>query len=72
VPFTLVSHAYASLDTTIAYYEDTQDWARWYYLQRLAATANGRYSFRQPNLNDAVDVRPIRFQDWLQQVWGPA
>ena len=55
-----------------------EDWNRWWYFQRLGAVANGRYHFRQANLNDAVaqsnavDVRPMRFRDWLQQVWGPA
>ncbi len=70
--FTLVSQPYANLGTNLTYYAQAEDWGRWYYFQRLVATANGRYHFRQANLNEAVNLRPVRFREWLAQVWGPA
>ena len=61
------------------YCQENADWARWHYYQRLIATADGRYHFRQANLNGVVDgvnggveVRPLAFRRWLEQVWGPA
>ncbi len=72
VPFGLVNHPYASLEANLTYHEEAQDWGRWYYFQRLEAAASGRYHFRQANLNEAVNVRPVGFRAWLEQVWGPA
>ena len=50
----------------------------WHYYQRLLQTANGRYHVRGTNLNDIMSqnettrFRPMRFREWLEQVWGPA
>jgi hypothetical protein len=54
-----------------------QDWAEWWYLQRLRATADGRYDFRVANLNDAVSrndlvaFTPTPFRAWLEMLWAP-
>jgi hypothetical protein len=79
VPFTLVTHSYQEALSQAEFSREMQDWGRWRYYQRLLETANGRYFFRHPNLNEAirqhdgVEVRPLRFRDWLQQqIWGTA
>ena len=78
VPFNFITHNYSDIQAHLDEYLQQEDWIRWWYFQRLGATANGRYHFRQPNLNeavnesDAVDLRPVRFRDWLERVWGPA
>ncbi|KAJ9156139.1 NAD(P)-binding protein [Pleurostoma richardsiae] len=78
VGFDLVVHQFRDLEAQLEYQQQMGDWNRWYYFQRLIATANGRYNFRQANLNEAVnnsehvDVRPLGFREWLEQAWGPA
>ncbi|PMD21636.1 NAD(P)-binding protein [Hyaloscypha hepaticicola] len=75
VPINPVVHQYKDLQAPIDYNLDQEGLDRWYYLQRLLTIANGRYSFRQANLNETVDrtenvgVTPERFRDWLQRVW---
>ena len=58
------------------YYRESGDMPQWQYYQRLIATANGRYHFRQANLNDAISnsdavevPQPMTFLAWLQQFW---
>lgn len=59
-------------------FQQNGDWAQWQYLQRLIATANGRYNFRQPNLNETLTQAglmtspPMNFTQWLEAFWGPA
>jgi hypothetical protein len=56
---------------------EDDDTVRWHYYMRLLQTANGRYYFRDANLNEAVrrsDLlevpAPLTFREWLQQNWG--
>jgi hypothetical protein len=78
VPFTLAVHTYQAAVAQAEYCQQNEEWARWYYFQRLIATANGRYNFRQANLNELVtqgnlmNPRPMRFGEWLETVWGSA
>lgn len=72
-----MSRTYHDAETQAEDARRNSDSALWHYYQRLLQTANGRYHFRQANLNEAVNqneatqVRPMRFQAWLEQVWGP-
>ena len=76
VPFDLVIHEYQNIPAHLEYCVNTGNLQRWYYFQRLLATANGRYTFGRANLNEViiasegVDVIPERFVDWLRRVWG--
>jgi hypothetical protein len=78
VPFAMTNLGWGDLEGLLDYFSQQMNWTRWYQIQRLAATASGRYHFRNANLNDAVrqsdvaDFRPVRFAAWLQEVWGPA
>ncbi|KAK1771236.1 NAD(P)-binding protein [Phialemonium atrogriseum] len=79
VPFNLSVHSYQAAEAEAEYCQQNAEWPRWHYFQRLLATANGRYHFTQANLNDTVntagsgvEVRPLNFRQWLEQVWGPA
>lgn len=77
VPFRLVSRTFEDAEALAEDARRASDVGLWYYYQRLLQTANGRYHFRQANLNEAVNqneatqVRPMRFRTWLEQVWGP-
>lgn len=76
VPFNLQTRRYAELPAHLDFYESTGDLSGWWYVQRLVATADGRYDFRAANLNEAiansehVNVRPTSFREWLQGEWG--
>ncbi|KAL1875936.1 hypothetical protein VTK73DRAFT_9720 [Phialemonium thermophilum] len=79
VPFNLNVYRYQDALAQIEYCQANGEWARWHYLQRLLATADGRYHVRQTNMSEALaaaavqlEVRPIRFRQWLERVWGPA
>ena len=79
VPFQLNVIPYRDLRGELSRAEQSRRRERVAYVQRLIATANGRYHFGRANLNDLVgqnrehvDVRPIGFREWLRQVWGPA
>lgn len=78
VPFGLTVHTYQEALAQAEYCQQNEEWARWHYFQRLLATANGRYNFRQANLNEMVaqanlmDPGPMRFREWVETVWGSA
>lgn len=78
VPFNLAVHTYQDAVVQAEYCQQNEEWARWHYFQRLLATANGRYNFRQANLNELLnqanlmDPRPMRFREWVEGVWGSA
>ncbi|ROV92739.1 hypothetical protein VMCG_09035 [Cytospora schulzeri] len=75
-PFDVTIHEYQNILAHLEYFVNTGNWQRWYYFQRLLATADGRYTFGRANLNevidasDGVDIIPERFADWLRRVWG--
>ncbi|KAI2638966.1 NAD(P)-binding protein [Hypomontagnella submonticulosa] len=72
VQFELITRPYDEIEQWLRYYEQNGDQARWYYMQHLLQTANGRYTFGETNLNDAVEVQPTTFRQWLYDTWGPA
>lgn len=67
---------YDQIQSYITYYTQLGDFDKVAYYQRLLATANGRYDFSKPNLNDIVSksskvhVRPVKFAAWLASVLG--
>lgn len=75
VPFNLVNHEYVNIQAHLDYALDMGDINRWWYFQRLRATADGRYAFARANLNElleqtgGVTIVPSRFVDWLRQVY---
>ncbi|KAF3761078.1 NAD(P)-binding protein [Cryphonectria parasitica EP155] len=72
VPFNLVNHEYRNIQAHLDYWLE-HDFNRWFYFQRLRATADGRYTFGRSNINDliaqngGVEVRPVRFRDWARR-----
>lgn len=56
----------------LQYFQENNEQDKWYFMQHLLQTANGRYTFSTPNLNDMVDFRPVGFREWLREVWGQA
>ncbi|KUI58435.1 hypothetical protein VP1G_05698 [Cytospora mali] len=75
MPFDLTIYEHQDIQYHLNYLIPPDSWHRWYYFQRLLATANGRYTFGRANLNEVidesegVDVNPERFLDWLRRVW---
>ena len=78
VPFQLSIFSYQDAVAQAEFCQQNEEWARWHYFQRLIATANGRYNYRQANLNELLnqanlmDHWPMRFREWLISVWGSA
>ncbi|KAI1459262.1 NAD(P)-binding protein [Annulohypoxylon moriforme] len=72
VEFEVITRPYDQIEQWLRYYEQSRDEAKWYSMQHLLQTANGRYTFGDTNLNDAVDVQPTNFRQWLYNTWGPA
>ncbi|KAI8230481.1 Oxidoreductase swnR [Colletotrichum sp. SAR 10_77] len=70
VAFSLRTRRYSKLQSDLNSYEQRQNWDQWWNIQRLIATADGRYDFRQTNLNEAVDIEPVSFRVWLESQWG--
>ncbi|KAI8305110.1 hypothetical protein K4K61_005634 [Colletotrichum sp. SAR11_59] len=70
VAFSLRTRRYSKLQSDLSSYEQRQSWDQWWNIQRLIATADGRYDFRQTNLNEAVDMEPVSFRVWLESQWG--
>ncbi|KAK1966297.1 isoflavone reductase [Colletotrichum sublineola] len=69
VAFNLRTRKCSKLQSELTQYESRQNWVQWWNVQRLIATADGRYDFRQANLNEAVDFRPVGFRTWLETQW---
>jgi len=72
VAFNKYVRNYADLGTHLDVYSEQGDAAGYSNMQRLIATADGRYDFSTHNLNDRVgrEVEPIRFRRWLERVWS--
>lgn len=54
------------------------DVAKYFCFQQLRVSVEGRYDFPLANLNDiisqtiGVEVRPVRFRDWVWRACGEA
>ncbi|KAF9881992.1 isoflavone reductase family protein [Colletotrichum karsti] len=70
VAFSLRTRKCSKLSSDLAHYAQRQNWDQWWNIQRLIATAEGRYDFRQADLNEAVDFQPVSFRSWLEAQWG--
>lgn len=71
VEFTVITRPYAEIVAWADHYQQNQDEERWFAMQHLLQTANGRYTFSEANLNELVNIQPLSFRDWLQYHWGP-
>ncbi|KAI3326409.1 isoflavone reductase [Xylariaceae sp. AK1471] len=72
VEFDVITRPYTEVVQWLDYYHNNNDEEKWFTMQHLFQTANGRYSFGEANLNDLVDVEPMGFREWLYNNWGPA
>ncbi|KAI0101747.1 isoflavone reductase [Nemania sp. FL0031] len=70
--FQVVNRPYPEIVAWIDYYRENNEEERWFAMQHLIHTANGRYTFGDTNLNDLVDFEPKGFRQWLHETWGPA
>lgn len=72
----MTNHEYQNIQAHLDWSVEHGDVNRWYYFQRLKATAEGRYNFGRANLNelvdqtDGVEVRPLRFREWARRAWA--
>lgn len=75
--FSVTRRTYQEAEAWANEYQRAGDVATYLYYQRLLQTANGRYSIRSTNLNELVNqsertaFQPLRFREWLEQVWTP-
>lgn len=71
----MTKHEYRNIQDQLDWSVGMGDADRWYYFQRLKATAEGRYNFGRANLNelvnqtDGVEVRPMGFREWAWRTW---
>ena len=76
VQFTTTRPSYTEAEAWANECQRAGDVATYLYYQRLLQTANGRYTIRSTNLNEIVNqnertaFQPVRFREWLGQVWG--
>ncbi|KAJ2972413.1 hypothetical protein NUW58_g9191 [Xylaria curta] len=71
VEFDVIDRPYSDILAWLDYYQQRNDEERWFAMQQLLQTADGRYTFGEANLNDLVDVQPISFREWLYNTWAP-
>jgi hypothetical protein len=69
--FSIVSYTPPQLIQNLQDAQNYQNHARKVYLQALMATANRHYDYTNANLNDALNLQPISFWDWLRNHWSP-
>ncbi|KAI0206134.1 isoflavone reductase [Astrocystis sublimbata] len=72
IQFSVVSRPYSEIVAWLDHFYQNNENDKWYAMQQVLQTADGRYSFGDPNLNDLVNVEPTGFRQWLYSVWGPA
>ncbi|KAK8050630.1 isoflavone reductase family protein [Apiospora phragmitis] len=70
VTFHKVTRPYNELLSWLQYYEEHQDERQYNHMQQLVQTANGRFHFSDPNLNEMVPIQPVGLRPWLQEIWG--
>lgn len=77
VQFSVTRRTYQEAEAWASEYQRAGDVTTYLYYQRLLQTASGRYTIRSTNLNELVSqsertaFQPLRFREWLEQVWGP-
>lgn len=71
VPFSQHEYECAAIQAMIDFALQNGDVSKWSCFQQLRASVEGRYDFPRANLNEmvnhtaGVEVRPIRFRDWI-------
>jgi hypothetical protein len=68
--FERIEYTRGALQDHLSYARAVSDRTREGLIQHMIATADGRYDFRDPNLNSAVSITPQRFRDWLASAWS--
>ncbi|KAI0435862.1 isoflavone reductase [Xylaria telfairii] len=72
VEFDVINRPYGEIVAWLDYFQQNNEEDKWFSMQHLLQTADGRYTFGDANLNDLVNVEPMGFQQWLYNNWGPA
>ena len=72
VYFQVNSRPYHEIEGWLNYFEENPDAEKWWFMQHLLQTANGRYTFNAPNFDLVPGFQPMGFREWLREVWGPA
>ncbi|KAI2624121.1 isoflavone reductase [Xylaria nigripes] len=71
IEFNVINRPYAEVVAWLDYYYRINDEEKWLAMQHFIQTANGRYTMGEANLNELVNIEPVSFRKWLDEVWGP-
>ena len=63
---------YSEILDWLNYLEQSNNVERWWFMQHLLQTANGRYMFGNSNANFVPSFQFTGFREWLRGVWGTA
>ncbi|KAI0540538.1 hypothetical protein GGR58DRAFT_511654 [Xylaria digitata] len=69
--FEVISRPHSEIVEWLNYWHQNNNEEKWFAMQHLLQTANGRYSFGEANLNDLVNIQPKSFRQWLYEQWNP-
>ncbi|KAI0454997.1 isoflavone reductase [Xylaria acuta] len=72
IEFDVINRPYTEIVAWLDYFHQNNEEEKWFAMQQLLQTADGRYSFENANLNDLVNIEPMGFRQWLYNNWGPA
>ncbi|KAJ4410315.1 hypothetical protein N0V82_009262 [Gnomoniopsis sp. IMI 355080] len=71
VPFSQNEYEYAGIQAMLDFALQESDVAKYFCFQQLRVSVEGRYDFTRANLNETInqtaglEVRPVRFRDWI-------
>lgn len=65
-------HTRKSIADALTYARAVRDRGRELQLHHLVATAEGRFDFAEPNLNQLLNLRPESFREYLTRAWSNA
>lgn len=61
---------YDEILSWLNYFEETGNIEKWWFMQHLLQTANGRYTFSNSNAHLVPEFQPTGFREWLRGVWN--
>ncbi|KAI0479959.1 isoflavone reductase [Xylaria cf. heliscus] len=67
--FDVINRPYQEIVDWLDYFHRNNERDKWFAMQHLLQTANGRYTFGDANLNGLVNIQPMDFQEWLYNNW---
>ena len=70
--FEVSRHTRKSMADALTYAQAVRDKGRELQLHHLVATAEGRFDFAEPNLNQILNLRTESFREYLTRVWSNA